>query len=366
MKLNTLLLSSAAVLVAGPAFAADLPSKKAAPAAAVTACKVGDTTGFTLPGTETCLKINGRVTYDVKLNNKAKSSDGKSDYTLTPGFRVGFDALSNTEIGVVRTFVRIHGGSALSTGKAYLQFAGFTAGVKDSLTDIYGTTANNPTLAGSGSQGIDYKLSAGGFSLALGVEDAQNNNTKKPAGTAPTDPNAANANPATDVAGDRPDLAAQLSGSAGPATIKVAAVSHQSVDGSDNNKSYDGYAIKGSVAVALGQFNLIGFGGTAKGASKFIGGTTNITDYDGGNAAESTGFGGEINATFGKLLVAVEAANYEHELTGLPTEKVTEFDVYASYTVAKGLTIQPEYTNYNRSGAGSDEDTVMLRIQRDF
>ena len=201
--------------------------------------------------------------------------------------------------------------------------------------------------------------------MAVGVEDAQNNNTKTPE-VAPTLANSYQKTPAADVAGDRPDLAAQLSGTAGPATIKLAAVSHQAVDGANANKAHDGYAFKGSMAVALGQFNLIGFGGTAKGASKFIGGTTNITDYKGGNAAESTGFGGEINATFGKLLVAVEAANYEHKLTGATTEKVTEFDVYASYTVAKGLTIQPEYTNYNRTGAGSDEDTVMLRIQRDF
>lgn len=344
MKLSSLLLSSAAVLVAGSAFAADLPSKKAAPASAVTVCKIGDATGIAIPGSDTCLSINGRVTYDVKYDGKAKGSDGKSDYTLSPGFRIGFDARSNTEIGVVRSFIRVDGGAAVGTGKAYIQFAGLTAGLKDSLSDIYGTTANIPTKAGSGSQGIDYQVGAGAFSFGFGVEDAQNNNTGG-------------------INGDRPDFVAQVKGGSGPVSATIAAVSHQSISGTDTN---EGYALKGSISASFDPITVIAFGGTASGASAFIGGTTNITDYNGTDATESTGFGGEINVKLGKALIAFEAANYEHKLSGSTTEKVTEYNVFVNYALAKGLSIQPEYAVYDYTGGGVDSSTVQVRIKRDF
>lgn len=350
MKLNTLLLSSAAVLVAGKAFAADLPSKKAAPASAVSVCKVGDTTGFTLPGSDTCVKINGRVTYDVSRDAEAADSkDGAVDVALTPGFRIGLDALTNTEIGVVRSFIRVDGGDAVKTGKAYLQFAGFTAGVKDSLTDVYGTTGNKPTLAGNGSQGIDYKVSAGAIGFGIGIEDAQNNNTKT-TGSSPKD-----------VSGDRPDIVGQISAKAGPASLTVAAVSHQAIDG-DGLETKDGYAIKAGASVALGQFNLLAFGGTAKGASAFIGGTDAIKDYDGGEQSESTSYGGEINTKLGGLTVALLAAKYENK-SGTTKEDVTEYGVYTSYALTKGLSIQPEF--YRTTG-DVKKDIIQVRIQRDF
>ena len=65
MKITSLLLSSAAVLVAGSAFAADLPAKKAAPAAAVVACPAFGAGFFQLPGSDTCIQFSGYVRYDA-------------------------------------------------------------------------------------------------------------------------------------------------------------------------------------------------------------------------------------------------------------------------------------------------------------
>ena len=65
MKITSLLLSSAAVLVAGSAFAADLPAKKAAPAAAVVACPAFGAGFFQLPGSDTCIQLSGFVRYDA-------------------------------------------------------------------------------------------------------------------------------------------------------------------------------------------------------------------------------------------------------------------------------------------------------------
>ena len=69
--MKSLLLGSAAtlVVVAG-AQAADLPTKKGAPAAEyVKVCKVGDIAGFIIPGSDTCLKISGYVNAQIAMGN---------------------------------------------------------------------------------------------------------------------------------------------------------------------------------------------------------------------------------------------------------------------------------------------------------
>ena len=61
--IKSILLGSAAGLVAvASAQAADLPTRKAAPVEYVRVCNVGGVTGWTLPGSDTCLKISGYIT----------------------------------------------------------------------------------------------------------------------------------------------------------------------------------------------------------------------------------------------------------------------------------------------------------------
>ncbi len=61
--MKSILLGSAAGIVAvATAQAADLPTRKAAPVEYVRVCNVGGITGWTLPGSDTCLKISGYVT----------------------------------------------------------------------------------------------------------------------------------------------------------------------------------------------------------------------------------------------------------------------------------------------------------------
>ena len=59
---KNLLLGSAAVVVVTGAEAADLPTRKAAPVEYVKVCNVGSIAGWTLPGSETCVKFSGFVT----------------------------------------------------------------------------------------------------------------------------------------------------------------------------------------------------------------------------------------------------------------------------------------------------------------
>jgi hypothetical protein len=61
--IKSLLLGSAAGIVAvASAQAADLPTKKAAPVEYVKVCNVGGITGWTMPGSDTCMKVSGYVT----------------------------------------------------------------------------------------------------------------------------------------------------------------------------------------------------------------------------------------------------------------------------------------------------------------
>ena len=72
--IKSLLLGSAAGIVAvASAQAADLPTKKAAPVEYVKVCNVGGITGWTLPGSDTCVKFSGYITAQVEggnLNNQ--------------------------------------------------------------------------------------------------------------------------------------------------------------------------------------------------------------------------------------------------------------------------------------------------------
>jgi hypothetical protein len=72
MKLaKSLLLGSAAALVAtAGASAADLPSKKAAPVQFVQVCSAYGAGFFTIPGTDTCIKVGGRVRADFAMSGQ--------------------------------------------------------------------------------------------------------------------------------------------------------------------------------------------------------------------------------------------------------------------------------------------------------
>jgi hypothetical protein len=68
--IKSILLGSAAGIVAvASAQAADLPTKKAAPVEYVKVCNVGGVTGWTLPGSDTCVKLSGYMTAQFEGGN---------------------------------------------------------------------------------------------------------------------------------------------------------------------------------------------------------------------------------------------------------------------------------------------------------
>ena len=156
MKISSILLSSAAFLVAGAASAADLPAKKAAPAAAAPsgACPAYGAGFIAIPGTDSCLNINGYVRSDNKYtSNVARPS--KSPYNFGYKFIARVDVRNNTELGTVRSVIGLLAadgaigtvaGSTVVTESAYLDVAGFRAGAAPSPVD-FDNAYNNSGVA---------------------------------------------------------------------------------------------------------------------------------------------------------------------------------------------------------------------------
>jgi Porin subfamily len=81
---KSLLLGSAAGIVAvATAQAADLPTRKAAPVEYVRVCNVGGITGWTLPGSDTCVKFSGYMTAHVIGGNLSSQYNSAASIAST-------------------------------------------------------------------------------------------------------------------------------------------------------------------------------------------------------------------------------------------------------------------------------------------
>jgi hypothetical protein len=169
MKLvKSLLLGGAAGLVAvSGASAADLAVTKPAPAEYVRICSSEGTGFFYIPGTETCLKISGRVRFDVQLDDDAVGGDFGWNFATTG--RVAFDARTATSLGTLRSNLVIDfpGGTL---DRAFIQLGGFVVGLADHLygfDDVEGVGSRS-----GGANLIGYNFATGsGFYAGLAVYD---------------------------------------------------------------------------------------------------------------------------------------------------------------------------------------------------
>ena len=84
--IKSILLGSATGIVAvASAQAADLPTRKAAPVEYVKVCNVGGITGWTLPGSDTCVKFSGFMTAHFIAGNASNQfNSASSNAALVP------------------------------------------------------------------------------------------------------------------------------------------------------------------------------------------------------------------------------------------------------------------------------------------
>jgi hypothetical protein len=159
---KSLLLGSAAGLVAVTSGqAADMPVK-AKPVEYVKICSLYGAGFYYIPGTDTCLKIGGWVRAEISDQMNGNSTTGifGSDYnqrstnnfwTRERGY-ITADARDMTPYGVARGYIAVGistnnngaenaGSSEFSANRAFVQWAGFTAGQTVSFFDFYTAAA---------------------------------------------------------------------------------------------------------------------------------------------------------------------------------------------------------------------------------
>jgi Porin subfamily len=161
---KSLLLGSAAGLVAvAGAQAADLPVK-AKPVQYVKICSLYGVGFYYIPGTDMCIKIggwvraeygwgqNGNFAWGWANGNVNNRTTNNSDFRAR-GY-ITADARDQTEYGTVRGYIAIglseneHGGdvnasTAFSANRAFIQWAGFTFGRAQSFFDFYSNPATS-------------------------------------------------------------------------------------------------------------------------------------------------------------------------------------------------------------------------------
>jgi hypothetical protein len=157
---KSLLLGSAAGLVAAAgAQAADLPVK-AKPVEYVKVCSLYGAGFFYVPGTDMCLKIGGYVRAEWAYNYGENLTAGPWVSPSMQNTRIGgardsiwrvrayatFDTRQQTAYGTLRTFLQIGinnstSGTEFNANRAFMQIAGFTVGLASSYFDHYSAAA---------------------------------------------------------------------------------------------------------------------------------------------------------------------------------------------------------------------------------
>ena len=191
MKINGLILASAAMLVAVPAArAADaVVMVEPEPAEYVRICDAYGEGFFYIPGTETCLKFSGYLRFRVQANDQEYNTDldGVEDHTagMRLRARLDFDAREETELGTLRGKARLEANNTFSgtadyqMDEGFIQLGGLTIGYLDSLwTNNEGGIEDGLLVdeaefsAGDiNANRISYTYNQSGFSASLSLED---------------------------------------------------------------------------------------------------------------------------------------------------------------------------------------------------
>ena len=381
MKLvkSLLLGATAAVVSVAAANAADLPSRTKGPAVEyVKVCDWISVAGFyVIPGTDTCIKVGGYVRAQYTVNNTGKSFGASGTYGVASG-ATGFnntalaaaaigvqgvtpapvaygaanfsksyatqgatargtaqlDARTRTSYGTLRAVVYIEanhtwgGGSAgLSAGqgsgpainldKAFIQWAGITAGRAESFFEFWDNYADNTYigLRGSANSSDLFAYTAtfgGGFQATLSVEDpiARRGGVSviSVAGITPTGVVSGNA---SYLPARTPDVVGSLYVEQAWGSAQLSGAYHQGVSGVTtavapgistlSSKTVSGFAVLAGVKInlptlAAGDFILFQ-GVYARGAENYLGAGGSVNDANAGFLRADSDFA--INATTG-------------------------------------------------------------------
>ena len=158
---KSLLLGTAAGLVAMTgAQAADLPVK-AKPVQYVKICSLYGAGFYYIPGTDMCLKVGGWVRAEYAYGDNGNMAWGwananlnnrtTNDSTWRSRGYITADSRNQSEYGTIRSYIAVgistnstgadNASNTFSSNRAFIQFAGFTFGLSQSFFDFYSTPA---------------------------------------------------------------------------------------------------------------------------------------------------------------------------------------------------------------------------------
>src|SRR5262245_20074721 len=215
---KSLLLGTAAGLVAvAGAQAADMPVK-AAPVQYVKICNLYGDGFYYIPGTDICLKIGGYVRAEYFQNHGANGRNGPlpggqvgasnpkanggavkdrtegGDFIMRTRAYAWFDSRQQTEYGTLRSYLQIGvnydspnpSSSGFNANRAFIQFAGFTIGTAQSFFDFYSAPASSyfgPPSSDTGDGG--WKVFADTVQYGNGFSSTTSAEEPRSAGTGP-------------------------------------------------------------------------------------------------------------------------------------------------------------------------------------
>jgi hypothetical protein len=213
MVKSLLLVSAAGLVASAGAQAADLPVK-AKPVEYVKVCSLYGAGFYYIPGTDICLKLYGYVRYQADYgtssitagpfagSNVANNRLATQDWAGRARTIVGFDTRQQTAYGTLRAYMNVgftkdtnaNAGYVATAGiptpmyanRAFIQLAGFTWGLATSYFDFVSTAAvaynagftHAPDTGDAGQLVAAYTATLGnGVSASLSFEQSRRNNT---------------------------------------------------------------------------------------------------------------------------------------------------------------------------------------------
>ncbi|WP_321337597.1 porin [Breoghania sp.] len=397
MTIKTLVLGAAAgTLAVAGAHAADLPVAPE-PVDYVRVCDAYGSGFFYIPGTETCLRVGGGMRVELRFNDFA--DDGNADWGTRDGNAtttrarayVRFDSRTNTEYGLLRTYVDLwftgdSGGSTnarVQLWNGFIQFGGFTFGRAESFFDFY-TGDNWGSLIQQGFSDHRTNLFAytygfgNGFSATLSLEDATFVRNETQVGTV--------------YGGHKaPDLVANLRVDQGWGSAQIMAALHQvngkgSAVGAPIVDSEVGFAIGAGVtfnAPMLAAGDTISFQAAyADGATRYVHEEAALGDFVGmslTNLETTTGWGVGAGFTHHWTPTLSSAltgyySSFENDRGALADWEVDQYGVQGNLVWSPvsgffmGVELEYATTDWNTaSGIADDDDLVgIFRVQRTF
>jgi len=343
MKLSTVLLSSAALLVAGAAYAADLPAKKAAPAAAPSGCAAFGAGYIAVPGGDSCLKISGYArAQEGYTSNVARPST--APYSMAGSYGLQFDVKNQTEAGVVGSTIFIENNA---TTDANVSLGGFVAGKYDSPWDIGGGYVHTGDNMQDHSTGMKYSMPLGSTTITLDAVNAYNSN-------------------AVGVA-SRPDLRIMAETAMGAVKVNLGAASHEVAAATGTAQ---GSAFLGKVSFDAGVASFMGYAAYSNGANAYVdygsGRATSMRDSYADSSSLATGsfVAGEVDVPLGKNDSFGLYAENLKITQDVNSYSLTQYSVSMKHTFGKGMWVRPEIWTDNENGTTTNG--AVVRIERDF